>query len=591
MVFVGCGFLLWGKLATMDGAAILDALATITLGSYAIAACATWLSLRAVGQYDAIWHRILNTGIPPHRATRSGTCAIAIAQVVGFGALSAGVVRRRMLPHLSLTQITAISTAVPLSFLICWAGYAVIAGWWLGHDTGFTGLWAVAASLIATIAITLFVRHRPHILQRFGMSRLFKLMGWTGADMICAAAALYFVLPAGVDIGFTTVLAAYILALGAGLLANSPGGVGAFDLVLLSLLDSHEDIVVALILFRVIYYAVPAVFAGFALLADRAHLENPVQSPAHWNLARQSGAIQRIADWTCFSVDAGGFRAALGGQHREFDLTAFARTARSSAKCPILYNCSARHAAQATRAGWYLRRTTMEALIRTDTWSLRGSSRQSLRRKLRAAVMAGVHICEMAPHDMPDLPAIARAWATTHGGEMGCSMGRFTPEYIATQRVFLIKCYGMTQGFVTFHAGTKDWHLDLIRYRAGLPDGAIHAAIVAAITAARRNNVAILSLSTVPDPRYTPPIWADRRRGLTQFKRCFAPVWVPRYHAAPNRIAFWISGCMLALAIHRPIANLPWKVLQWIKLLPLELKFWPKRDKRRVQHNQRRQKS
>ncbi|WP_181820776.1 MULTISPECIES: hypothetical protein [Rhodobacterales] len=106
----------------MDGGAILDAFARISLGSYIAAAWATWLSLKAVGQYDAIWHRILGTGVPPHRAARSGTCAIA--QVIGFGALSAGVVRRRMLPHLSLAQVTAISTAVPLSFLFCWGGMA-----------------------------------------------------------------------------------------------------------------------------------------------------------------------------------------------------------------------------------------------------------------------------------------------------------------------------------------------------------------------------------------------------------------------------------------------------------------------------------
>ncbi|MDO6590738.1 hypothetical protein DS901_05225 [Loktanella sp. D2R18] len=409
--------------------------------------------------------------------------------------------------------------------------------------------------------------------------------------MICAATALYLVLPPGVDIGFTAVLAAYVLALGAGLLANAPGGVGAFDLVLLGLLSSHEDIVAALILFRIIYYAVPAVLAGLTLLADRADLESPDQSPAHWGLARQSGVVHHIAGWPCFHVDTAGFRAALGGQHRHFDIRAFARAAHRNAKCPVLYNCSGRLAVQAARAGWHIRRTTMEALIRTDTWSLSGGTRQSLRRKLRAAKTADVQICEMAPHAISDLPAIARTWATSHGGEMGCSMGQFTLEYILEQRVFLIKCKGEIQGFVTFHAGPVDWHLDLIRYRPGLPDGAVHAAIVATITAAKRNGIATLSLSTVPDPRHMPSILADRRRGLVQFKRCFGPIWAPRYHEAPNKVAFWISGCALALAIHRPLANLPWKALQCIKLLPLELKFWSKRDKRRLQHNQRPQRS
>lgn len=185
---------------------------------------------------------------------------------------------------------------------------------------------------------------------------------------------------------------------------------------------------------------------------------------------------------------------------------------------------------------------------------------------------------------------IARDWARAHGSELGFSMGRFCPKLIGRQRVFLILQDGCPRGFVTFLTGHDGWHLDLIRYRSGLSDGAIHMAVVAAIGAAHTECIAQLSLACVPDPQSTPAVWANRR-GLSQFKRSFAPVWVGRYHCAPNRIAFWLSGFFIALAVQRPVANLPLRLLHVIKLLPLELKFMPKRDKRRLQHNQRPQKS
>jgi phosphatidylglycerol lysyltransferase len=162
---------------------------------------------------------------------------------------------------------------------------------------------------------------------------------------------------------------------------------------------------------------------------------------------------------------------------------------------------------------------------------------------------------------------IARAWTLSHGGEFGFSMGRFCPSYVARQRVFLVKCDAQSVGFITFHVTKNDWALDLIRHSENIPDGAIHAAIVTAIEVAKNEGVRQLSLASVPDPRFTPKFWANSRAGLTQFKRSFAPTWAPRYLAAPNSWFFWISGAMIGLAIHRPLANAPWKLAATLKFI------------------------
>src|SRR5699024_336362 len=67
------------------------------------------------------------------------------------------------------------------------------------------------------------------------------------------------------------VMAAYALAVTLGMLSFVPGGLGVFDITLISLLASRaipaETAIAALVLFRVVYYLVPLI-AALALGAD-----------------------------------------------------------------------------------------------------------------------------------------------------------------------------------------------------------------------------------------------------------------------------------------------------------------------------------
>jgi len=589
-VLGACGAILWNKIAAMDIVAITNALAGMSLEACGIAAIATWLSLRAVGQYDAIWHQILRTGIAPHAAARAGTISVAIAQTLGFGAITASLARLRALPQLTLWQVTQLSAAVSLTFMTCWALFALISAWWLGAKTGLSPIWIAVIAFTSVGMIAAVIWGRDRFVGRLTTTRLLQLMGWTCVDMVCAAIALYALLPAGVDVSLTTLIAAYIIALGAGLLSNSPGGAGAFDLTLLTLLSGQEEMVAGLIAFRLIYYVIPAILASIAIIAPSKPATDRDQSPALWSLAHQTGDLLHIEGRNWFMGKLGFFHCSIGPHTQNpgevIDVCAVRRATKRRGKCGVFYNCSPRLAASAYRAGWYVRRIAMEAVIRPADWSLEGRRLQTLRRKLRHAEMAGIQINEVDDaHTLPVLNKIARKWTIQQGGEMGFSMGRFCPDLIAKQRVFLITQDNETIGFITFCVGSEDWHLDLIRYDGCLPDGAIHAAIVAAIDAAAKENVPLVSLATVPDPGHTPAYWSNRKSGLIQFKRSFSPIWLPRYHAAPNKLMFWMSGAAIAFAIHRPLQNLPWKALQLIKMTALELKLTPRHDKRLVKQN------
>ena len=183
--FFLCGFmaLLWGKIATLDAHAIWGAITSIRPVSCGAALIATWFSLRAVGQYDAIWHKILKTEVAPHWAASVGTRAIAIAQTVGFGAISAAVVRRHFLPAMTLPQLSALSVAVPATFMGCWSVYALCAVWWLGTGGGISPFWVALVSLgsMGLLFIVLLRKNRWvndadawHLLQLFCLTSLFS---------------------------------------------------------------------------------------------------------------------------------------------------------------------------------------------------------------------------------------------------------------------------------------------------------------------------------------------------------------------------------------------------------------------------------
>jgi hypothetical protein len=117
------------------------------------------------------------------------------------------------------------------------------------------------------------------------------------------------------------------------------------------------------------------------------------------------------------------------------------------------------------------------ARFRLDTPAHRG-----LRRKLRAAEAAGVTVVRGgATLPIDEMAEVAAAWAIAHGGERGFSIGRFAPDYVAGQRVYLARHGDRLVAFLTFHDGAREWTLDLVRALPDAPDGAAYALLAGAI--------------------------------------------------------------------------------------------------------------
>ncbi len=564
------------------------------------AAGATIASFWAVGRYDEVVHGLLGTGVAPARARLSGTAAIAVAQFAGFGVLSGALVRWRLLPELSLGQALRLSVAVSLSFLAGWAVVAALAVLLTGL-TAFHARPLALAVLVAGAAACLLLLLAPRGLGRLPSLRAFgSVLALALVDTFFAALALYLLLPAGADVAPATVFAAFLVALGAGLIAGTPGGVGPFEVTLLALLPTidHEPLLASALAFRLVYYLVPAALGTTLLLRgplarDRAGAGRPalVLAPpepqpylapalenALWFCARAETNLVRQGEFALLHADGRPVLAAapagqalvmlgdpLSTSARALGpaLAALGDCARRAQRSPLIYKCGARTAAAARARGWKVLAISQEAWLEPATFTTAGREHRQLRRLLRKAEKAGIRVTEggrCLPLD--DMARLSRAWARAHGGERGFSMGRFQGDYVSCQRVFLAWQGDRLVAFITLHENRREWTLDLMRQDPQAPDGTMHLLLCAAINSAAaifcpRLSLAALPLADTGESRVLAGLRARIARlaggdGLRRFKTSFAPRWQTLYVAAPGPVSLLLGLAAVLARIRRP---------------------------------------
>ena len=571
-VLIGCLIVLQPGLAAVTPEDITQAFSRVSPVAWMGALLATALSFAALGAYDVLIHRWLATGVPTRRAALSGAAAIGVSQTIGFGLFSGTVARARLLPNMTLLGVGRITLVVASRFVVALAVTLSLAAVVLGAPRGMPtfliplGLGLVALGVGLSLAQPRWLPFRmPSLLICGGV-----LLATT-LDTGLATLAFWLLLPDSAAISFAVLLPAFLLALGAGIMSGTPAGLGPFEVSLLALLPTLPDpeLLCTIIAFRMVYFALPAMVAGFVLIfgahgLGKATTPTPTRpAPPKWaeaGLAHQ-GELHwtNSGDRTLKPGETGQCLVAVG---RDADNPgAFASLARSRGLIPAFYKCNARGAAAARRQGWRGVRIADEMVLDVADYDTSEPARRRLRRKLRAAARSGVCVKE-APHVLPmdNMARIAKAWSDARGGEKGFSMGRFAPDYVAHQRVFLAYRDGALLGFVTFHttantaAKTVDteWTLDLVRVADGAPDGTMFALVDAALGAAAKAGVARLSLAAVPSGLAA--ALAARlgvKSGLAQFKRAFAPRSDPLYLVAPHWFGLILAAVDITRRIHR----------------------------------------
>jgi phosphatidylglycerol lysyltransferase len=241
----------------------------------AIMACAGYAFLTL---YDTLAVHFAGARAPYPRIALISFMAYAIGHNVGFNTFSGGAVRYRAYSALGLSA-KQIATIIAFGTFTFFLGAGFLLGLSLLTNAGMSGsvlhvhTWLALVAgglLLAGVASYLWLvctRHAPLRFHRFEIpvpkpGIAFSQLGVACADLLCAAAVLYVLLP-GASISFAGFAGVYLIALAAGAASNVPGGIGVFEFVLLFLLPAvpQDRLLGALVAYRAIYYFAPFLIA------------------------------------------------------------------------------------------------------------------------------------------------------------------------------------------------------------------------------------------------------------------------------------------------------------------------------------------
>lgn len=210
----------------------------------------------------------------------------ALSNSVGFALLSGTSVRHRFYSRWGV-ETADLSRLVMFIAAIPWLGLLSVGGFSLlthpetyrvaGTMVTDTGRWSGLLLLVPVLAyLTLSaLRRRPLRLHGFEFpvpSPALACGQWLVSvlDWSLAAAVLYSLLPAGGP-DYGVVLGAFIAAQILGLVSHVPGGLGVFEGMMVLLLGDAlpvDQLLAALVLYRLVYYVVPLALAMGAVLVD-----------------------------------------------------------------------------------------------------------------------------------------------------------------------------------------------------------------------------------------------------------------------------------------------------------------------------------
>lgn len=207
-------------------------------------------------------------------------CAYALSHVLGATAITAAAIRVRFyahwdVPSSGLARIIAISGTNFSLGVICVLGALLLADpLSVPLPLPLLTLWLRVVGGVLLLVPVFYIAAAG----RFNVVKIFRrsitLPGWRVAlwqiavsclDICIACAVFYMVLPQMPGLDYPYVLSLYVGAFVAGALSGLPGGVGVFDSVLLLGLSDYisaDSALGAILLFRILFFLVPAVLAG-----------------------------------------------------------------------------------------------------------------------------------------------------------------------------------------------------------------------------------------------------------------------------------------------------------------------------------------
>ncbi|WP_370872308.1 bifunctional lysylphosphatidylglycerol flippase/synthetase MprF [Rhodopseudomonas julia] len=268
--------------------AVVEALSEVSWWRLGAAGALTALSFLALSFYDVSGLEYAGRRLPYPRVALASFCAYAVGNTAGFGPLSGGAVRYRFYTPLGLKpeEIARVVAFITAGFglgLVATAGLGLIfAGGPVAEAlrmpvpllraAGGVVLLLAFSPVIASLrqARTLRLRSVHIVLPRAGL--ILRQLAITLLDITASAAVLWVLLPQD-SIGFVGFVPVYAIAVALGVLSHVPAGLGVFETVMIAALSATlpvDRVLAALVLYRLIYYALPLAAATLTIIALEA---------------------------------------------------------------------------------------------------------------------------------------------------------------------------------------------------------------------------------------------------------------------------------------------------------------------------------
>ena len=265
-------------------AAVVAAISATPPATLGLAAALTVVSYLILTGYDWLALDHLGYRLPLVTVATAAFTSFTMSHTLGMTALTGGTVRYRL-----YTRVGVAPRDIVMIIALCgwtfWLGLVFAAGIGLTLDPSVAAMVDVLPPTLSRWAGPLLLGSAVGYMiiaacfrREFGVFGLrVRLPGWQstaaqlvvgGLDLTAAAGALYVLLPAASLPSFSGIVVVYAVAMIAGALSHSPGGLGVFEIVVVAMLRHmpREGVIAALFMFRMLYTLIPFV-AGLAVLA------------------------------------------------------------------------------------------------------------------------------------------------------------------------------------------------------------------------------------------------------------------------------------------------------------------------------------
>ena len=284
-----------GLLREVSYAEVVQQIGAQSATDLLLSGLATTLSYLVLTGYD--FSALKYVGVEVRRTTvlLTSFIAYALGNTVGFGVLTGGAVRMRLYTAAGIdagrvAQAAAFNAG---AFVIGMTAFGAAGLLWGAPDVA--ELVRIPGWLLRAIAILLLLAVGALIVAAARSREIRVLNRWplrlpppelairqlviSALDLTASAAALWFLLPANI-VSLPAFFAWYAMAVALGLLSHVPGGLGVFEAVILLACGGRapaEQIIGALVLYRIIYYLLPLM--GAAMLLAGYELRSGVAAP------------------------------------------------------------------------------------------------------------------------------------------------------------------------------------------------------------------------------------------------------------------------------------------------------------------------